>query len=249
MTSGRTASRSWWGSVIGREGFPLAHEVFAGNVQDCQTLGIMLDRLKTRIGLAPGVTVVWIGEWPTPKTSRRSAIDNLGITWSLVTAGTRPMARRILRPARVPRRRHREPSPWNLFQKKSEVRVKIWCIKGTSVGVLCTSSQRVAKDRAICSKQGLCFLADVESLRQRIAKGRSVREVAIGEAIGRLKGRHPRVAPDDLSFLMMPLGVNCGISPDEAKKAKAERLDGGYLLGTDRKDLTGPEAWLLAALR
>ena len=46
------------GLVIGREGFPLAHEIFAGNVQDRKTLGIMLDRLKTRVGLAPGATVV-----------------------------------------------------------------------------------------------------------------------------------------------------------------------------------------------
>jgi Transposase DDE domain len=46
------------GLVIGREGFPLAHEIFAGNVQDRKTLGIMLDRLKTQVGLAPGATVV-----------------------------------------------------------------------------------------------------------------------------------------------------------------------------------------------
>src|SRR5208283_1353867 len=46
------------GLVIGREGFPLAHEIFAGNVQDRQTLGTMLDRMKTRVGLAPGATVV-----------------------------------------------------------------------------------------------------------------------------------------------------------------------------------------------
>jgi transposase len=39
-------------------GFPLAHEIFAGNVQDRKTVGIMLDRMKTRVGLAPGATVV-----------------------------------------------------------------------------------------------------------------------------------------------------------------------------------------------
>jgi transposase len=43
----------------------------------------------------------------------------------------------------------------------------------------------------------------------------------------------------------MPPEGNSGMSRTEAKKAKAERLDGGYLLRTDRQDLTAPEAWLL----
>jgi len=110
--------------------------------------------------------------------------------------------------------------------------------------VLCTSSQRVAKDRAIREKQELRFLADVEKLRQRIAKGRLVREVAIGEAIGRLKERYPRVSRyHALSY--DAAGRQLLHEPDEAKKAKAELLDGGYLLRTDREDLSGPEAWLL----
>src|SRR5262245_36181768 len=46
------------GVVIGREGFPLAHEIFAGNTQDRKTLGAMLDLLKGRVGLPEGSTVV-----------------------------------------------------------------------------------------------------------------------------------------------------------------------------------------------
>jgi hypothetical protein len=46
------------GLVINRDGFPMAHEVFAGNVQDRQTLGDMLDRLARRVGLVEGRTVV-----------------------------------------------------------------------------------------------------------------------------------------------------------------------------------------------
>jgi hypothetical protein len=46
------------GLVIGREGFPLAHEIFAGNTQDRRSLGRMLDLLKDRVGLSEGSTVV-----------------------------------------------------------------------------------------------------------------------------------------------------------------------------------------------
>jgi transposase len=46
------------GLVIGREGFPIAHEICAGNTQDRKTLGRMLDLLKDRVGLPEGSTVV-----------------------------------------------------------------------------------------------------------------------------------------------------------------------------------------------
>ena len=56
--------------------------------------------------------------------------------------------------------------------------------------MLCTSEERVAKDRAIRENQEQRLLADLARLQQRIEKGRLKREVAIGEAIGRLKERY-----------------------------------------------------------
>ena len=46
------------GLVIGREGFPRAHETFEGNTQDRKTLALMLDVLEKRVGLAEGSTIV-----------------------------------------------------------------------------------------------------------------------------------------------------------------------------------------------
>jgi transposase len=46
------------GLVVNRDGFPIAHEVFTGNTQDRTTLATMLDRLKERVGLPEGATVV-----------------------------------------------------------------------------------------------------------------------------------------------------------------------------------------------
>src|SRR5262249_17672992 len=42
------------GLVIGREGFPRAHEIFEGNVQDRKTLTSMLELLEKRVGLPEG---------------------------------------------------------------------------------------------------------------------------------------------------------------------------------------------------
>ena len=46
------------GLVIGREGFPRAHEIFEGNTQDRKTLASMLDLLEKRVGLPEGSTIV-----------------------------------------------------------------------------------------------------------------------------------------------------------------------------------------------
>ena len=68
--------------------------------------------------------------------------------------------------------------------------------------------------------------------------------MAIGEAIGRLKERYPRVARyHTLCFHAEKRTLRH--EPDQAMKKKAEMLDGAYLLRTDRNDLSAKEAWLL----
>jgi len=230
------------GLVIGREGFPIAHEIFAGNVQDRQTLAHMLDLLAKRVGLAPGTTVV---------------VDR-GLAYADNLAEIKARKLHYVIAARQPERDAwlddfedaegfeevlRKPSPQNPGQKKSTVRVKRRQRDGETF-ILCTSSERVAKDRAIREKQEGRFLADLAKLQKRVDAGRLVREVAIGEAIGRLKERYPRVARYHLVTFD---GQQRKLlhQPEVEKKAKAELLDGGYLLRTDRENLTGPEAWLL----
>ncbi len=67
-------------------------------------------------------------------------------------------------------------------------------------------------------------------------------ERAVGEAIGRLRERYPRVARywkiehDSVARTLRD-------TVDEGKRAVAETLDGCYLLKTDRTDLSAEEAW------
>jgi transposase len=230
------------GLVIGREGFPIAHEVFDGNAQDRKTLGRMLDLLKARVGLPEGSTVV---------------VDR-GMAYPENLTEIRERKLHYVIAARQPERDcwldefedaegfelvPRQPSPLNPAQKKSVVRVKPVLHDGELI-VLCTSEERVEKDRAIRQKQEGRFLADLDRLQTRIEKGRLKRELAIGEAIGRLKERYPRVARYH-TIGYDPTTRRLGHEPNAEKKAKAELLDGGYLLRTDRTDLTAREAWLM----
>ncbi|WP_198469557.1 hypothetical protein, partial [Acetomicrobium sp. S15 = DSM 107314] len=84
-----------------------------------------------------------------------------------------------------------------------------------------------------------------KKLKERITCGKLVREEEIYEAIGRIKERYPRVAKyyeiaydeGELTFTVR-----------EGKKAAAEKLDGSYLLKTDRSNLDPEEAWRIYSL-
>ena len=230
------------GLVISREGFPIAHEVFDGNTQDRKTLGRILDLLKDRVGMPEGSTVV---------------VDR-GMAYAENLAEIQKRKHHYVIAGRQPERDEwldefetvegfelvpRQPSPLNPFQKKSVVRVKP-VRRGDELIVLCTSEERIEKDRAIRHKQEGRFLADLVRLQGRIDKGRLKREIAIGEAIGRLKERYPRVSRYHTITYDSTTG-KLKHQPNADKKAKAELLDGGYLLRTDRTDLSAREAWLM----
>ena len=230
------------GLVISREGFPIAHEVFDGNTQDRKTLGRILDLLKARVGMPEGSTVV---------------VDR-GMAYAENLAEIQKRKHHYVIAGRQPERDEwldefetvegfelvpRQSSPLNPFQKKSVVRVKP-VRRGDELIVLCTSEERIEKDRAIRHKQEGRFLADLVRLQERIDKGRLKRELAIGEAIGRLKERYPRVSRYHTITYDSTTG-KLKHEPNADKKTKAELLDGGYLLRTDRTDLSAREAWLM----
>jgi transposase len=135
----------------------------------------------------------------------------------------------------------RQPSPLNPGQQKTHVRVKRKAV-GAEVHILCSSDGRQEKDRAIRDKQEKRLLADLEKLKDRVAKGKLKDEAKVHQAIGRIKERYPRVAryyemnyeATTSSFLW---------EENAEKKSVAARLDGGYLLKTDRQDMTGEEIW------
>jgi len=180
------------GLIVNREGFPLAHEIFEGNRQDKTTLGEILDLFDKRVGLQAGQTVV--------VDRGMSFDDNLeevrkrGLHY-IVASRQKERDRWLsdFEDAEGFESVIREPSPRNPYQKKS----KVWVKKAKPDGethILCISSGRTEKDRAIREKQEKRFLKDLEKLKDRVSKGRLINPIKIGEAMGRIKERYPRVA-------------------------------------------------------
>jgi transposase len=233
------------GLVLDRDGFPKAHEVFDGNRLDRTTLADMLTTLEQRTGRRGGATVVidrgmafadnlkeitdrghhyLVASRQAERTAHLDAFeDDLG--WAEVL---------------------RQPSPRNPGQKKSRVEIKRQVVDG-EVHLLCRSEGRTEKDRAIREKHEQRFLQDLQTLQARVAKGRLRGTAKVHEAIGRLKERYSRVGRYyNITYDAATQAV--AWTPHADKKGKAERLDGGYLLKTDRQDLGDEEIWRLYIL-
>ena len=228
------------GLVLDRDGFPKAHEVFEGNRQDRSTVGEMLDSLEKRTGVKPGSTVV---------------VDR-GMAYEEDLAAIRAHGHHYIVAGRQPERNAwlaefengdeweemiRPPSPRNRYQEKSRVRIKRRQ-QGNEVYILCLSEGREAKDRAIREKHELWLKEDLEALRTRVEKGQLQKVEKIYQAVGRLQERYPRVA----RYYRVDYDAErktLGWEENAEKKVLAAKLDGGYVLKTDRPDLTADEIW------
>lgn len=235
------------GLAVNRDGFPLAHEVFAGNRHDSTTLEEMLKALDQRVGLRPEQTVV-VDRGMAGKDNVQQ-IRTRGLHYLVAE----PYAERTDWVEEFQDRGdfaavERDPSPRNPFQKKSTIQVKMRRVDGET-HVLCLSSERKEKDRAIRELHEKRLLVDLEKLKKRVAKGKGkgTKPAEVRESMGRLKERYSRVA----RYYRMEYDETkktFAYHLEESKRAEAEKLDGSYLLKTDREDLTADEAWRIYIL-
>jgi len=228
------------GLVLDRDGFPKAHEVFDGNKQDRASVKEMLEVLEKRASKKPGSTVI-----VDRGMAYQENLDEIrGRGYHYIVAGRQPERNQWLEELEKNEGWEeviRIPSPRNPFQKKTKVEIKREQ-KGDEVFILCRSEGRQQKDRAIREKQEGRFLKDLQKLKERVDKGHLKRADKTHQAIGRLKERYPRVAR---YYAIEYDAGGKGVSwhEDSDKKTIAKKLDGSYVLKTDRQDLTADEIW------
>jgi transposase len=228
------------GLVLDRDGFPKAHEVFEGNRTDRTTVPEMLEALERRVGRTPGATVVV--DRGMAFADNLHQIQERGYHYLVASRpGERNDHLDEFEDAEGWQEIVREPSPTNPGQPKTRVLVKRQVV-GDEVHILCQSDGREAKDRAIREKHEQRLLADLRKLQARVARGQLKDPARIHQALGRLKERYPRVARYyAIGFEAATASVTWAEHTE--KKAVAQRLDGGYLLKTDRQDLSDEEIW------
>jgi len=141
------------GLAVNRDGFPLAHEVFAGNRHDSTTLEEMLKALDRRVGLRPEQTVV-VDRGMAGKENVEQ-IRARGLHYLVAE----PYAERKDWVAEFQDSDEfaaveREPSPRNPFQKKSTIQVKMRWAARHMCCVCRASGKRKTGPFGNCTKSG-----------------------------------------------------------------------------------------------
>jgi len=211
------------GMAFDEHGFALAHEVFEGNIADTKTLLAMLDRLD--LG-DEGLRPVVILDAGFASEENIKLLEERGCSYIVnITRGSRT------RYAESFGNETFSPLPGRKADKQVEVKRIDDPENETRSLVLCRSAQRREKEQAMISTAEERFLADGESLRQRIEKGRLKKPDVIERKIGGFLKKHPRVAR---FYQVEHKDQTLHLIRNDEKLDEALALCGDYVLKTDK---------------
>jgi len=216
--------------VVTPDGFPLYHEVFAGNTNDATAFPTIVKTMESRFGSARRVWVVDRG------IASQANLDYLRAGQQSFLVGT-------------PRSQ--------LGDFEAELCTKDWRHVRESVEVKCVqrqgqayviarSKQRRAKERAMRRRQLLGWHADLKRMARRVAEGRLKNADKLLEQIGRMRERWPaasRFAQVEVERDAQGRAKAVTWQYDRTKLRSALAKDGAYLLLSDRTDWTAEELW------
>ena len=172
------------GLMLDADGFPIGHEVYAGNTVDGTTVKAMLDGLEARTGREGGSTIVMDRGF--------ASADNMKLVrerhHDYLLAGFQQQRSPLLED-------FENLEGWEEIQPSAnKVPVQIKRIeKGDEVFLLCVSPARAEKERAIRERQEKKLVKDLDGLIKAVAKalerGEPMEDKDLGERIGRLRER------------------------------------------------------------
>jgi transposase len=216
--------------VVTPDGFPLYHEVFAGNTRDNVAFPRIVETMEARFGQA-----------------RRIWVLDRGIATEENLAFLRQRKQSFL--VGTPRSRLGEfeaelcTRDWQRVRESVEVRS---IQRDGQTYVLARSRQRRAKERAIRRRQLLGCYRQITTLAAQVAAGRLRKADKVLERVGRLRERWPRAS----RFLRVEvLRATDGQASqvrwhwDQQTLRVALARDGAYLLLSDRAEWTAEQLW------
>jgi transposase len=214
--------------IVTGDGFPLAHQTFAGNTRDLATVKHIVNTIETRFGTSDRV---WVMD--------RGMIDEESLAFL-----SEPGRRYLLSTKRHALKGFQSElaSPgWQRLPDNPEVDVKL--LQRDEVHYLVARSKpRRHKERAMRRRQRRGLAKALQKLHARVTKGRLKKRDKILEAVGRLKERFPKAHP----FVSVSVGASYREFTYSWKVAQfkdALRRDGAYLLRSNQAGWSAQEFW------
>ena len=216
--------------VVTPDGFPLYHEVFAGNTHDATAFPTIVGTMEKRFG-----------------TARRVWVVDRGIASQANIAYLKERKQSYL--VGTPRSQLSEfeaelcTKDWQSVREAVEIKT---VQREGETYVLARSTQRRLKERAIRRRQLLGWHGDLKKLAARVSKGHLQNADKVMEQVGRLRERWPAAS----KFASMEVSRDDGGSArrvtwryDRPKLRAALGRDGAYLLLSDQTDWTAEQLW------
>ena len=160
--------------IVTPEGFPLTYEIFSGNTADVTTLKTIVEQVETKHGAARRV---WVFDRGITSEENLAWLRERGACYLVGTPKSK------LRDFEG----HLLATDWT--RASSEVEVKL-CPESEEIYVLCRSSGRVGKERAMRRRALRAFVRDLIKLRRVVARGQLRAVRTIEKRMAWLEERH-----------------------------------------------------------
>ncbi|MGH8530939.1 MAG: IS1634 family transposase [Nevskiales bacterium] len=219
------------GLVVTEDGFPLGHEVFAGNRHDSTTVRTIVESLEKKYGT---LNRVWVMDRGMVSEENLKYLRERGGQYIVGTP--KAMLRRF--------ERQLTEQNWTVAQQGVEVKL-VPSPDGAETFLLARSADRRAKELAMHEKFSARLAAGLKRMQAAAESGRLKDEAAAGERLGRLKQQNWRASQAfDVTIrkLAEPRGRQ-RLEISWQRRAQfadwSQLADGCYLL---RSNLTGVDA-------
>ena len=216
--------------VVTPDGFPLYHEVFAGNTNDATAFPTIVETMEKRFGTARRVWVLDRG------IASQANLQFLKERKQSFLVGT-PRSQLSAFEAELCTK------DWQAIRPAVEVQT---VQRDGQRYVLARSKQRRLKERAIRRRQLLGWHADLKKLAARVSNGHLKNADKVMEQVGRLRERWPaasKFASVEVSRDEGGAATRVTFRYDRVKLRAALGRDGAYLLLSDRTDWTAEQLW------
>ena len=216
--------------IVNNEGFPFSYETFDGNRTDVSTMETILRMVERKYGKA-----------------RRIWVFDRGIVSEENLAAIRKRDGQYL--TGTPRSQMKQfeaellKEDWTQVRPEVEIK-KVAIPQGEETYILCRTSGRKEKEKAIRNRFSNSMEKALKGLEQTIAAGRLKDRNKMERRLGKIQARHPQVNDlYDVALKDTAEGVRLFWQIKEDRRNWRESREGAYLLRTNLKAETAEQLW------
>jgi transposase len=216
--------------IVNAEGFPLSYETFDGDRTDVTTLEAVMRMVQRKHGRARRI---WVFDRGIASEENLASLRKRGGQYLVGTprAKLKTVERELLE------------GGWTRVREEVEVKL-VPTPTGTETYVLCRSTARREKERAIRRRFSARMERALQRLAERVEKGQLKDREKIQRRLGKIQARHAQVADLYEASLVQHNGrLALSWSLIEERRAWREAREGAYLLRTNLESETAEELW------